>query len=154
MKTDEKTFLAQELARTIAQFKRLGSHGVIQKEIRPSEFFLLASLVHCTDSASQGTKISDLSTRMQITPGAVTHMINSLEEGGYVERLPATNDRRIVLVKITDKGKNVVKRMEAGILEDLKGLMGFLGEEDSKMLIRILSLVLNYYKEKSNAPGV
>ena len=148
MKADDKTLLAQELARTIGQFKRLGSHGVMQKEIRPSEFFLLANLVHSEGLSSNGTKISDLSTRMQITPGAVTHMINSLEEGGYVERLPSANDRRVVLIKATDEGKKIVDRMEAECLEDLKGLMGFLGEEDSKNLIRILSQVLTYYKEK------
>jgi len=133
LKADDKTLLAQELARTIGQFKRLGSHGVMQKEIRPSEFFLLANLVH-----SEGLT----------SPGAVTHMINSLEEGGYVERLPSANDRRVVLIKATDEGKKIVDRMEAECLEDLKGLMGFLGEEDSKNLIRILSQVLTYYKEQ------
>ncbi len=149
MDTSEKTFLAQELARTIGQFKRLSGHGNTQREIRPSEYFLLANLSYCNDLTTEGTKISDLSTRMQITPGAVTHMINSLEEGGYVERLQAAKDRRIVLIKLTDKGKKVVADMEAEFLDDLRGLVGFLGEEDSKDFIRILSRTLTYFKEKS-----
>ena len=86
-------------------------------ELRQSEFILLATINHFNDSGSKGVKVSDLSTYMEITPAAVTHMINSTEEGGYLERLSDSADRRIVLVKLTEKGKLFCKQKEEKLLE-------------------------------------
>ncbi|ADG83517.1 MarR family winged helix-turn-helix transcriptional regulator [Thermincola potens] len=145
---DEKTYLAQELARTIAQFKRLGRPPGSSHGIRPSEFMLLVTLTQCPGADSEGLKVSDLSARMQITPAGVTHMINALEDGGYVERLADPTDRRVVLVKPTARAKQFIEDMNAKFLEDLKGLVGYLGEQDSKELIRLLSLALTYFRER------
>ncbi|MHB9094974.1 MAG: MarR family winged helix-turn-helix transcriptional regulator, partial [Eubacteriales bacterium] len=106
------------------------------------------TLIHCAGPDCRGIKISDLSTQLQITPAGVTHMINSLEEGGYVERLADSADRRVVLVKPTAKGKQVIESMKVEHLEKLKGLVGSLGEQDSKELIRLLSSTLTYLKER------
>jgi len=82
----------------MSKFKRLEwQHGSCQ-ELRQSEFILLATIIHCIGPDSRGIKISDLSTRLQITPPGVTHMINSLEEGGYVERLADLFGRRVVYI--------------------------------------------------------
>lgn len=153
MTLDNKTVLAQELASTIAQFWRVGRpHGSYQG-IKQSEFMLLVAMTHCTAPDSRGIKISDLSTRMQITPAAVTHMINSLEKGEYVERLADPSDRRIVLVRPTAKGERIIEGMQAQRLEALKGLIIYLGEQDSKEFIRLISSTLTFFKEKGNENG-
>lgn len=148
MAVDDKTVLAQELASTIAQLWRVGRpHGSFQG-VKLSEFMLLVAMSHCTGSNSRGIKISVLSSRMQITPSAVTHMINSLEKGEYVERLADSSDRRIVLVRPTVKGERVIEGMQAQRLEALKGLVSYLGEQDSKEFIRLISSTLTYFKER------
>ncbi len=153
MQLDEQTLLAQELAQTIARFWREGRpHGSYQG-IKQSEFMLLVVLTNFNGPVFSGIKISDLSSRMQITPAAVTHMINSLEEGGYVERLADPTDRRIVLVRPTANGEKIMEDMQAQRLEKLKGLISFLGEQDSKEFIRLLSSTLNYFKERGHQNG-
>lgn len=62
MKMDEKTFLAQELARAMAQFRRLEWQHSSCQGLRQSEFILLATIIHCIGPDSRGIKISDLST--------------------------------------------------------------------------------------------
>lgn len=153
MQNEEQLFLAQEIARTMAQFRRLGGHTTSWHGIRPSEFMLLHTLIHSTDPDSKGMKVSDLSTRLQITPAGVTHAINALEEGGYIERLADPADRRVVLVQATDKSRNIIAQMHSEHIEFLKGLVGFLGEQDTKEFIRLLSLTLNYFKERRNKDG-
>ncbi|MFZ3102726.1 MAG: MarR family transcriptional regulator [Desulfitobacteriaceae bacterium] len=148
MTVDERTVLAQELASTIAQFWRVGRpHGAFQG-IKLSEFMLLVAMTHCTASNSGGIKISDLSTRMQITPAAVTHMINSLEKGEYVERLADSSDRRIVLVRPTGRGEQAIEGMQEQRIEALKELISYLGEQDSQEFIRLISSTLTYFKER------
>lgn len=150
MQVDEIILLAQELAHSIVRFRRLEwKHGSCQ-ELRQSEFILLATIMRCIGPDSRGIKISDLSTRLQITPAGVTHVINSLEEGGYVERLDDSTDRRVVLVKPTTRGKQVIKLMKTELFEHLKGLINFLGEQESKELIRLLSSMFSYIKERQS----
>ena len=145
MTNDEKTKLAQELVRVLSQFKQIGSQAHADQEVRQSEFRLLFTLL---EADVIGIKVSDLSMQMQITPGAVTHMLNSLEEGGYIERLADPADRRVVLVKLTDKGKHTVEALKAKFLEKLTGLVGFLGEQDVRELLRLVSATLTYFKDR------
>jgi len=150
---EEQTFLAQELARIIHQFWRVGRQHNSRLGIRRSEFMLLVALVRCNSPDSQGIKISELSTQMQITPAGITHAVNSLEEGGYVKRLADPTDRRVVLVKATAKGEQVVECLQAEHLETLRGLVGFLGEQDSKELIRLFASALTYLEERRHHDG-
>ncbi|MDQ7092985.1 MarR family transcriptional regulator [Desulfosporosinus sp. PR] len=148
MKADEVETVVQELDRVMAQFKRFGGQVRSSYAIRPSEFTLLNTIIQCADSDSKGIKVSDLSIHLQITPAGVTHTINSLEEGGYMERLADPTDGRVVLVRATEKGKEIIEQMRVERSEFLKGLTNFLGENDSKELIRILSAALCYLKKK------
>ena len=62
----------------------------------------------------QAFTVTEISNLLQITPAGVTHLINPLEDVGYIERLQAPKDRRIVLIGLTEKGKRVA---DALILE-------------------------------------
>ncbi|WP_407306152.1 MarR family winged helix-turn-helix transcriptional regulator [Desulfosporosinus sp. SB140] len=148
MKSDEIEAVVRELDRAMVQFKRFGGQVRCSQAIRPSEFTLLNTIIQYAHSDSKGIKVSDLSAQLQITPAGVTHTINSLEEGGYIERLADPTDGRVVLVRATEKGKEIIEHMRMEHFEFLKGLTNFLGEHDSKELIRILSSALGYLKEK------
>jgi DNA-binding MarR family transcriptional regulator len=147
MKINNAEAVVLELERTMAQFRRFGGQVRSSNTIRPSEFTLLNTIIQCTESDPKGIKVSDLSIQLQITPAGVTHIINSLEEGGYIERLADPTDRRVVLVRATEKGTEIIKGMRVEHFEFLKGLTNYLGENDSKELVRILSSALNYLKE-------
>lgn len=149
MLVDEKLFLAQELARTMTQFWRVSRppHASFNG-IKQSEFVFLLTLRHYTDCDAPGIRVSDLSSRLQITSAAVSHMINSLEGCGYVERVADPADRRVVLVKPTAKGEQIIKCINDEFLKYLTGLVSYLGEQDSKELVRLLSSALTYAKQR------
>jgi len=44
----------------------------------------------------------------RVQPPTMTRTINALEDDGYVTRRPGENDRRQVLIAITDKGRQIV----------------------------------------------
>lgn len=153
VETEEKVILAQELARTMVRFRRIGGQDKSKHGIRMSEYMLLCTLKECKASKTKGIKVSDLSTRMKITPAAVTHMINSLEEAGYIERLSDSTDRRVVLVCPTEKSLRVMEEMQAEHLEFLQDWVAFLGEQDSKELIRLLKISFEYLRERREKNG-
>ena len=147
-KTDVQT---QELARVLAQFRRLNPPRDSIHELKRGEFFLLATLLDAIPPGADGIKVSELSNRLNVTPAAVTHMINDLEKTGRVERVADPADRRIVLLRPTEAGRQAIAAANEQFYKFLTGLIEFLGEDDSRELIRLMSLTMTYYKDALDA---
>ncbi|TGE34381.1 MarR family transcriptional regulator [Desulfosporosinus sp. Sb-LF] len=139
---------AQELLKIFSQFKRSSGQQPFSKlGIKPSEFYLLHLLIEHGDDPSLGMRVTEISEKLGITPSGVTHSINSLEKNGFIERLADPKDRRIVLVRATEKSKKIIKQLYAERVQFIEGLVTFLGESDSKEFIRLFSKALDYFKE-------
>jgi DNA-binding MarR family transcriptional regulator len=55
----------------------------------------------------EGTQVSELARRAQITKQSMAELVAHLEHHGYVERVPDPKDRRAKLVRPTDRGREV-----------------------------------------------
>jgi len=77
--------------------------------------------------------------KLHITKPAVTYMLNSLERDGCITRSIDANDRRRIDIKLTGKGKELVKihRKSHEVFMD-KALERF-GESNSKDFIRLFN---------------
>ena len=140
--------LAQDLLQIFSQFKRSkGQHPFSKLGIKPSEFILLNLLLKDCAHASAGMRVTEISGMLDITPGGVTHTINSLEKGGFIERSADPSDRRIVLVRATEKSQAIFKQLYAEQIQFIEGLVNFLGEQDSQEFIRLFAKALDYFKE-------
>ena len=53
--------------------------------------------------------LGKLSDRLQVHRASVTNVIDKLVDGGYVERLGQDHDRRTVLARITETGKQAAR---------------------------------------------
>lgn len=61
-----------------------------------------------------GTKSTQLGPKMAIEPTSLTRIIKLLEDNGYIYKEKTTNDKREVVIKLTDKGinyRNVTKEI-------------------------------------------
>ena len=152
MNDDIKKQLTHEMVNLTNVFKRRGfqHHQSHQNSMRPSEMMFLSQLSILAVNSEKGIKVSDLSNHMQITPAAATHIIDILVEKGFVERKSDLNDRRIVLISLTDSGQETLKNMDNKIMKKFGGLVEYLGENDSRELIRLLSSTFDYLKLNEN----
>ncbi len=82
------------------------------------QFFLLAYLAE-----EEGLSMSNIAKMMGHSTAAATGMIDKLQELGYIHRSTAAADRRKVLVRITDKGLNIVQQMRNNLVEDIAGML-------------------------------
>ena len=148
----EKTSLdiALEIFRLIKQFPlprpKLKKNSI--DGLTRSEYELLVMLVISLGDDKQAFTVTEISNLLQITPAGVTHLINPLEEVGYIERLQAPKDRRVVLIGLTEKGNQVADALILEIQEQLIGLVNHLGEKDSETLFRLLSKSINFFNEQ------
>jgi DNA-binding MarR family transcriptional regulator len=67
------------------------------------EWTVLGSLAKAKAPLSPG----ELSRKHELSSGAMTNRLDRLEEAGLVRRIPNADDRRGVLVEITDEGHGV-----------------------------------------------
>lgn len=82
------------------------------------QFFLLTYL-----TSEDFLTMSNIAKKMGHSTAAATGMVDKLEEMGYISRVHAANDRRKIMVKITEKGKKLVEKMRRNIARDLAAIM-------------------------------
>ncbi|MCC2591705.1 MarR family winged helix-turn-helix transcriptional regulator [Chryseobacterium sp. MFBS3-17] len=54
----------------------------------------------------EGTRSTNLGPKMAIEPTSLTRIIKLLEDNGYIYKEKTTNDKREVIIKLTEKGLN------------------------------------------------
>jgi len=54
--------------------------------------------------------LGELSQKMYLHPSTITGVVDRLEKKGYVSRDRDREDRRVVMVQLTPKGKRLVRR--------------------------------------------
>lgn len=143
----EKTSIdfTHELFQLIKQFPNLKLKQSAIIGLTRSEYELLVILKMNIDEQRSAISVSEISNLLQITPAGVTHLINPLEEKGFIKRLPDPNDRRIVLIGFTNKGTKTAEVIIADVQKELFGLVNYLGEEDSRTLVRLMNRALEYF---------
>jgi len=66
-------------------------------------------LVHL-DEASEGLRMNVLAERILYSKSGLTRVVDRMEEAGLVRRVRPENDRRSILVFLTDEGRNTLER--------------------------------------------
>ena len=148
MKEKTSKALTHDLFQIMKQFPRPKLKQSSIDGLTRSEYELLVMLVMSLGEDKQTFTVTEISNLLQITPAGVTHLINPLEEAGYIERLQAPKDRRVVRIGLTKKGTQVAESLISEVQENLIGLVNHLGEEDSRTLIRLMSKSIEFFSSE------
>lgn len=92
-------------------------------------------------SAFRGDKdytMGELSKNAQVAMPSMTEMVDKLEKRGIAERYRDGNDRRVVKVGLTSKGRRLRKKFMQRRLKDMKEFFGKLSEGELSDLIKSL----------------
>src|SRR5258707_11546954 len=66
-------------------------------------------LVHLSEAPGRAIRMSELATRLRLSPSGITRRIDGLVKGGLVERRPCPNDRRGSNAVLTALGLKTLK---------------------------------------------
>lgn len=106
--------------------------------------------VHTIDAIGMYTErtMSEVAQILKITVGTLTTAINKLIKKGYVERKRIEEDRRVVLIKLTKRGK-LAYRLHARFHEELVNTsIDGLNRNEEMILISSLNKINDFFKEK------
>lgn len=94
--------------------------------------------------------MSEVAKDLKITVGTLTIAINNLVKKGYVERKRLEEDRRVVLVQLTKRGKLAYRIHEKFHKDMIKATVEGLSEEEEEVLTHSLEKLNNFFKSKYN----
>lgn len=92
--------------------------------------------------------MSMIAKRLKVTVGTLTTNMNSLEDKGYVLRQRSTQDKRVVLVLLTEKGRRAFFHHRDFHRHMIKAIIKDLDEEEMKILIRCLQALEDFFEKE------
>jgi DNA-binding MarR family transcriptional regulator len=112
--TWESLFRAQ-----VAVMRRLQS-GPAFKSIALNEYDVLFTLSRCP---SGWLRLNELNDHILLSQSSLSRLVERLEKRGLVERMPAPDDGRGVLLKLTEAGSDLQKQIGRMHVRDIEALM-------------------------------
>ena len=86
----------------------------------------------------EGIRQVEVSKYLIVTPSNMTKLIDKLEKDGLVARSSLKGDRRVNILKVTDKGTKLLDRVWEGYNAKLKNLVSRLDKNKQKHLASLL----------------
>ena len=108
--------------------------------------FNLMMLLQHQSGPKEGLSQAQLSNMMLVNRANITSLIDRMEKADLVVRTPAPSDRRSNIVKLTNRGKKLLARIEPLYAREVKRIMASLKQAEQKKLIAMLE------KIRSNIP--
>ena len=96
----------------------------------------------------------ELAQRCALTPASVSELVDSLERDGFVRRSEDRNDRRVVVVDITGRGRREIERVGELMTAPLAKIIAGLSAEKRSRLASALADLQEAFaapKESTNA---
>lgn len=86
---------------------------------------------------------------MMVTSGTMTNRIDRLEEKGLVRRVPDPEDRRGILVELTEQGRELVDIVLISHVANEERILKALSKEEQQTLATLLSKLLSSLEHDS-----
>lgn len=98
----------------------------------------------------EGSRLTELAERAQITKQSMAYLVEYLETRGYVERIPDLQDGRAWVIRLTERGQTVLQ-MGAEIIDQIEAEWTTnIGEKHMRQLRSLLEEIVQSVQQKAN----
>ncbi|SFS02246.1 MarR family winged helix-turn-helix transcriptional regulator [Anaeromicropila populeti] len=115
-----------------------------QKAVITGEFKDISSNdLHIIDAigSKSARNMSAVAKSLKVTVGTLTIAINSLVKKGYVQRTRSDQDRRVVLITLSEKGEKAFAHHQRFHKEMVEGVLDKLSQNEADMLVSALKSI-------------
>lgn len=124
--------------------------GIEERAIRTGEYHnATANDMHVIEAIGMGKpkNMSSVAKSLAVTTGTLTISVNSLVKKGFVKRIRSEQDRRVVLISLTERGKQVFRKHQRFHEELVESIVNRLNDDEKILLEKVLSNLNQYFKE-------
>ncbi len=106
--------------------------------------------IHVIDAIGEEEpkNMSSVAKALQVTTGTLTISVNSLVKKGYVDRVRSEEDRRVVLVSLTETGLRAHRAHKQFHEQMIGRIAGRLNPDESEVLAGALTDMIQFFKEQ------
>jgi MarR family 2-MHQ and catechol resistance regulon transcriptional repressor len=130
---DEALGLWIKLARSFSVFNKRVISQIRSFGLTQAQFSVLECLNHLGPLT-----IGELCTKMLVSGGNMTVVIDNLEKQELVERVPSKEDRRAIQVKLTEKGEKLIEQIFPQHARYIAQMASVLTPQEQEHLSRLL----------------
>lgn len=128
-------------------------NNIEERQIKTGEFKnLTLNDMHVINAigTEKAKNMSSVAKSLSVTMGTLTIAVNGLVKKGYVERVRSEEDRRVVLISLSAKGRKAYARHEKFHRELIDAVASRLSKEEQEILSQSLDDLHTFFLEQKN----
>lgn len=138
---DADGLLAEQLLRLTRRVHRIQKRHLERRGlgITPAQSRLLRALAHY----EAPPRMADLADRLEVVPRAVTTLVDGLEAGERVRRVPDPSNRRVIRIEMTEKGRQALRELRLARRAAAEEILAPLTDEQREVLGGLLDTLID-----------
>lgn len=101
------------------------------------------TILYLLNNAEEGILPSELALRVGVTQATISGLLNNMDKAGLLTRNPHEKDGRSYVIKITDKGREVIKEILPQWYPQVQNFWKNFSEEEREGLNALLKRMMN-----------
>ena len=106
--------------KALRKFLRFAEQGAVEAGLTPQQHQVLLAIMGSPDKT--WLSVGEIADSLQLKHHATVGLVDRCQSAGLVERTTDLDDRRVVRVSLTERGKKVLDRLTQRNLSELRAL--------------------------------
>ncbi len=120
---------------------RILQHSV-SKEVKkfglnPTQWFILGQI-----KEARKVRAADIASQLIVEAPLITSLTDDLVSKGLIDKVLDLTDKRVKLLQLTEKGEDLIPKIEARLQANLKNLLAGTTHSDLKAYHRVLKIIV------------
>ena len=135
--------LSKELSQIQESLQGMHPQGEHQPNANYELFYRACSSIYPEGNITMG----EFSNALSVPLSTATRIADWLVDNGYLQRLPDSDDRRVVRISLTNTGKELFEAIDRYIRQRMQQILSSLTAEERTVLLTLVSKVVSGLKE-------
>lgn len=125
-------------------------NSIEERALRTGEYRdVTANDIHVIEAIGMGDakNMTSVARELEVTTGTLTISINGLVKKGYVNRSRSEEDRRVVLISLSEKGARAYLHHQKFHEQMIDAVLEGLSEEEQRVLEQALKRLNRFFRE-------
>jgi len=133
--------LSADMRAITARSDRIGRHFARTNEVGSSDFHALLHIM-VSETAGKPLTLAQLRQRMDVSPAAITYLVDRMIEAGHIRREPDPEDRRKWLLRYEESGMTLAHAFFRPLGVHLSKAMADLSDKDLAAAHRVFTAMI------------
>jgi DNA-binding MarR family transcriptional regulator/GNAT superfamily N-acetyltransferase len=123
--------------------------GLLGQHLLDSEFSLADARVLYDIGAMENCTAKKLSEELRIDRGYLSRIIKRFEKDNLIYRVQSAEDRRLYYLYLTDKGKDILSKLNDRSNNQIRQMVGSIPEQEQKSIVESMETIESLLTRKS-----